>query len=82
MRDLVDCGRNLGQVLVDAGHGELDLVADALLWTFCCACSRDAEQQQDPEAVGTKLGVHLRGDNNGLYSDSWLIACSEAPLGQ
>lgn len=55
----------MGQVLVDAGHSELDLVTDALLWTFCCVCCRDAEEQQaeqpDPEGVRTELGVHLRG---------------------
>lgn len=51
----------MGQVLVDAGHSELDLVTDALLGTFCCVRRRDAEEQQHPEGVGTELGVHLRG---------------------
>lgn len=65
MPDLVDSGRNLGQVLPDAGHGELDLVADTLLWTFGWMCNRDAEEeaeQQNPEGVGTELllRVHLR----------------------
>lgn len=55
--DLVDSGRNLGQVLPDAGHAELDLVADALLRTFGWMCSRDAEeaQQQDPDGDWTEL---------------------------
>lgn len=64
IRDLINSWRNLGQVLVDAGHSELDLVADTVLWTFGCVCSRDAEEQaeqQDPEGVETELGVHLRG---------------------
>lgn len=64
MADLVDSGRNLGQVLPDAGYSQLDLVADTLLWTFGWMCSRDAEeaQQQDPEGVWTELllRVHLR----------------------
>lgn len=54
----------MGQVLVGAGHCKLDLVADALLWTFGCVCSRDAKvqaEQQDPDSVGTELRVHLRG---------------------
>lgn len=52
----------MGQVLVDAGHSELDLVTDALLWTFCCVCCRDAEEEQDdPEGVRTEMGEHLRG---------------------
>lgn len=63
--DLVDIRRNLGQVLPDAGHVELDLVTDTLLWTFCWMCSRDVEEeaeQQGPEGVGTELllRVHLR----------------------
>lgn len=63
--DLVDGRRNLGQVLPDAGHAELDLVTHTLLWTFCWMCSRDVEEeaeQQDPEGVGTELflRVHLR----------------------
>lgn len=69
--DLIHSGRNLGQILVDAGHSELDLVAHALLWTFGCVCSRDAEdqaEQQDPEGVGTELGVHLRGTITGFTS--------------
>ncbi len=53
----------MSEVLVGAGHSELDLVADALRWTFCCVCSRDAEEQQaeqpDPEGVRTELRVHL-----------------------
>lgn len=55
--DLVDSRRNLGQVLPDAGHTELDLVADALLRTFGWMCSRDAEeaQQQDPGGGWTEL---------------------------
>ena len=65
IKDLVNSGWNLGEVLADAGHSELDLVTDALLWAFCCVCSRDAEEQQggqqDPEGVRTELGVHLRG---------------------
>lgn len=61
IRNLVNSGRNLSQVLVDAGHGELDLVTDALLWTFCCLRRRDADEQQDPEGVRTELRVHLRG---------------------
>lgn len=65
MPDLVDSGRNLGQVLPDAGHGELDLVADTLLWTFGWMCNGDAEEeaeQQNPGGVGTELllRVHLR----------------------
>lgn len=63
MADLVDSRRNLGQVLPDTGHSELDLVADTLLRTFGWMCSRDAEeaQQQDPEGVRTELllRVHL-----------------------
>lgn len=55
--DLVDGRRNLGQVLPDAGHAQLDLVADTLLRTFGWTRSRDAEeaQQQHPEAVGAGL---------------------------
>lgn len=55
--DLVDSRGNLGQVLPDAGHAELDLVTDALLRTFGCMCSREAEeaQQQDPDGDWTEL---------------------------
>lgn len=45
-RNLINSGGNVCQVLVDAGHSELDLVADTLLWTFSCMCCRDAEEQQ------------------------------------
>lgn len=47
---------------MDAGHGELDLVADALLRTFSCMCCWDAEEQQAEEPAqeaGAELGVHL-----------------------
>lgn len=54
---LVHSGGDLGQVLVDAGHRELDLVADALLGAFGRVCRRDAEEQQ---SVQTEQGVHLR----------------------
>lgn len=64
MADLVHRRGNLGQVLPDAGHRELDLVAHALLRTLGWMCSRDAEQaqQQEPEGVWTELllGLHLR----------------------
>lgn len=65
MCNLINRWRNFCQVLVDAGHRELDLVTDALLGTFSCKCCRNAEEQKaeqwDPEDVGTELGVHLRG---------------------
>lgn len=43
-RDLVHCRRNLGQVFVDAGDGELDLVTDALFGTLARARSGDADK--------------------------------------
>lgn len=71
----------MGQVFVDAGHSELDLVTNALLWTFSCVCCREAEEQQteqgDPEGVRTEMGVHLRGKITAvtsfrlLYSTWW-----------
>ncbi|TNN51377.1 hypothetical protein EYF80_038414 [Liparis tanakae] len=48
--DLVHIRRNVGQVPVDAGHRELDLVTDALIRTFCRESRRDAEEQQ-PEGL-------------------------------
>lgn len=64
MTDLVHSGRNFCQVLAGAGDSELDLVADALLWTSGGGCGGDAEEQaeqQNPEGVGTGPSVHLRG---------------------
>lgn len=60
----------MGQVLVSAGHGELDLVADALLWAFGRARSRHAEgeaEQQNPEGVWAGLRVHLRGTGTSAH---------------
>lgn len=57
-KNLIDCGRNLGQVLVDAGHGELDLVTHTLRWTFRCVCCCD-EEEEDPEGARTEPGEHL-----------------------
>lgn len=61
----------MGQVLVGTGHGQLDLVADALLRTLGGAHSRDAEQevkQQNPKDVWTGLRVHLSGAGTTLSS--------------
>lgn len=71
MRDLVHSGRNFCQVLVGAGDSELDLVADALLWTSGGGHSGDAEEQteqQNPEGVGTRLRAHLRGTATAFVS--------------
>lgn len=44
-QNLINSSRYLGQVLVDTGHRELDLVTETLLWTFSSVCSRDPEEQ-------------------------------------
>lgn len=61
----------MGQVLVGAGHGELDLVADALQWALGRGGSREAEgeaKQQNPEGVWTGPRVHLRGTGTAVAS--------------
>ena len=71
-RNLISIRRNLGQVPVDAGHSELDLVTHTLRWTFSCVYCRDAEEQQaeqwDPQGVRTEMGVRLGGETTAVTS--------------
>lgn len=82
----------MGEVLVDAGHSELDLVTHTLLWTFGCVSCRDAEEQQaeqgEPQGARTEVEVevHLRGKITAALT-SFRLLCevvihSLAPLGR